>query len=148
MKINEHRKKGCDKAMDSKGNLLKLKLYPPLRNVAEGVYFAKGGNILRYKAKANALSKPKSSRPSITLALQPIQMYEHKRKKEKTSPLEIRDKIEQDFVIVHKKYFTKHGGQLIKQVLNQRGFSSAPLCQNLSLWINRNIVVLDHTFSI
>jgi hypothetical protein len=31
MKINEYRKKGCDKAMDFKGNPLKLKLYPPLK---------------------------------------------------------------------------------------------------------------------
>jgi hypothetical protein len=56
--------------MDFQGNLLKLKLYPPLRNVVEGVYLAKGGNILEYRAKANALSKPRSSRPLTTLALQ------------------------------------------------------------------------------
>jgi hypothetical protein len=31
MKINEYRKKGCDKAMDFKGNPLKLKLCPPLK---------------------------------------------------------------------------------------------------------------------
>jgi len=31
MKINEYRKKGCDKAMDFKRNPLKLKLYPPLK---------------------------------------------------------------------------------------------------------------------
>jgi hypothetical protein len=43
--------------MDSKRNPLKLKFYPPLRNVVEGVYFEKGGNILEYKAKANALLK-------------------------------------------------------------------------------------------
>jgi hypothetical protein len=36
MRIDEHQKKGCDKAMDSKGNLLKLKLYPPLRNATNG----------------------------------------------------------------------------------------------------------------
>jgi hypothetical protein len=47
--------------MYSKGNLLKLKLYPPLRNATEGVYIAKGGNTLEYRAKANALSKPKNN---------------------------------------------------------------------------------------
>jgi hypothetical protein len=62
--------KRCGKTMDFKGNPLKLKLYPPLRNVVEGVYLAKGGNILEYRAKANALSKPRSSRPLTTLALQ------------------------------------------------------------------------------
>jgi hypothetical protein len=96
--------------MDSKGNPLKLKLYPPLRNVAEGVYLVKGGNVLKYKAKANALSKPRSSCPSTTLALQPIKISKHKRKKEKTLPLEICDKVEEDFVVIHKKCFMKHGG--------------------------------------
>jgi hypothetical protein len=55
--------------MDSEGNPLKLKLYPPLRNATEGVYLVKGGNIFEYKAKANALSKPRSCPPSTTLAL-------------------------------------------------------------------------------
>jgi hypothetical protein len=72
MKINEHHKKGCDKVMDFKRNPFKLKLYPPLKNVMEGVHLAKGGNILEYKAKANALSKPKKSRPSTTLDLQVV----------------------------------------------------------------------------
>ncbi len=102
--------------MDFKGNPLKLKLYPPLRNVVEGVYLAKGGNILEYRAKANALSKPRSSRPLTTLALQLVQTFEHKRKKEKTPPLEIHNKVEEDFVVVHKKRLTKHGGQVVKQV--------------------------------
>ncbi len=66
MKINEHRKKGCDKVV---GNPLKLKLYPPLINIAEGVYLTKGGNILEYRAKANALLKLRSNRPLITIAL-------------------------------------------------------------------------------
>jgi len=35
MRINEHQKKGCDKAMDIEGNPFKLKLYPPLRNAME-----------------------------------------------------------------------------------------------------------------
>jgi hypothetical protein len=45
-RINEHQKKGCDKVMDSKRNLFKLKLYPPLNNAMEGVHLVKGGNIL------------------------------------------------------------------------------------------------------
>jgi hypothetical protein len=81
--------------MHSEGNPLKLKLYPPLRNVVEGVYLATGGNILEYKAKANALSKPMSSHPSTTLTLQPIQMSKHKSKKEKTMPLKISDKVQE-----------------------------------------------------
>ncbi len=70
MRINEHQKKGCDKTMDFKGNLLKLKLHPPLKNAMEGVYLANNGNIFEYKANANALLKPRSNCPSTTLALQ------------------------------------------------------------------------------
>ncbi len=69
MRINEHQKKGCDKAMDIEGNPFKLKLYPPLRNATEGVYLVKGGNILEYKVKANALSKPRNNRLSTTLVV-------------------------------------------------------------------------------
>jgi hypothetical protein len=70
MRINEHQKKGCDKVVDSQRNPFKPKLYLPLRNVAKGVYLVKGGNILEYKAKTNALSKPRNSRLSTTLTLQ------------------------------------------------------------------------------
>ncbi len=118
MRINEHRKKGCDKDVDSKRNPLKLKLYPPLRNAMKGVYLTKGGNIIEYRAKANALSKSRNSRPSTTLVLHPVQTSEHKYKKEKTLALEICNKVEKEFVIIYNKHLTKHGGQVIKQVLN------------------------------
>jgi hypothetical protein len=42
MKINEHQNKGCEKVMDFEGNYLKLKLYPPLKNAAKGVYIQRG----------------------------------------------------------------------------------------------------------
>lgn len=58
MRLNEHRKKGCEKAMDEDRNPLILKLYLPLRNVVEGVILAKGGNVLEYGAKLEASSKP------------------------------------------------------------------------------------------
>jgi hypothetical protein len=45
MRINEHQKKGYDKVMDFKRIPFKLKLYPPLKNVAMGVHLVKGGNI-------------------------------------------------------------------------------------------------------
>jgi hypothetical protein len=73
-------KKGCDKVV---GNPFKLKLYPPLINIAEGVYLTKGGNILEYRAKVNALLKLRNNRPLITLALQRVQKSEHKRKKDR-----------------------------------------------------------------
>jgi len=46
-----------------------LKLYPPFKNAVEGVYLAKGGNILECKEKVNALLKQKNSCPSTTLTL-------------------------------------------------------------------------------
>jgi hypothetical protein len=78
------------------------------------VYLAKGGNILKYKAKANALSKPRSSYPSITLTLQLVHTSKHKCKKGKTPPLEIHDKVQKEFAIVCKKCFMKHESQTIK----------------------------------
>jgi hypothetical protein len=116
MMINEHQKKGCDKFVDSERNLFKLKLYPPLKNTIKGVYLAKVGNILNYRAKENALLKPSNIRLSTTLVLQPIQKFEHKHKKEKTPPLDIHDEIQEDFIVVHNKHFKKHGGQIVKQV--------------------------------
>jgi hypothetical protein len=47
-------------------------------------------------------------------------VFEHKCKKEKTLPLEVHDEVEKKFVVVHKKYFTKHGGQVVKQVLKPK----------------------------
>ncbi len=57
MRINEHRKKGCEKAIDFERNYFKLKLYPPLKNATKGVYITKGGNILEYRVKVNAFLK-------------------------------------------------------------------------------------------
>jgi hypothetical protein len=46
-----------------------VSLYPPLRKATKGVYFVKGGNILEYRVKANALLKPRNNFRSTTLAL-------------------------------------------------------------------------------
>jgi hypothetical protein len=46
--------------VDSERIPFKLKLYPPLKNKMEGVHLVKGGNILEYKVKMNALSKPRA----------------------------------------------------------------------------------------
>ncbi len=101
---------------DSKRNPLKLKLYPPLRNATKGVYLANGGNILKYKVKTNPFLKPRSNLLLIRLALQLVQKFEHKRKKEKNLPLDIHNEFQEDFVLVHKIHLMEHGGQAIKQV--------------------------------
>jgi hypothetical protein len=85
--------------------------------VQKGVYIAKGGNILEYRTKANAFSKPKSNHPLTTLVLQLVQMFKHKLKKEETLPLEIYNKVQEELVFAYKKCLTKHGSQTIKQVL-------------------------------
>jgi hypothetical protein len=110
MRINEHQKKGCEKDVDFEKNPLEFKLCPPLRNIMEGVHLAKGGNILEYNAKVDALSKLRHNRPSSTLALQGVQTFEHKRNKEKTTSLDIHEEVPKEFMVVHKKRFTRHGG--------------------------------------
>jgi shikimate kinase len=80
MKLNEHKKKGCDKVVDDHGNKLKLKLYPPLRNIIESIIIAKGGNVLEYKVKLEALSKPKHSCFIVTNI---VPLVQQKRKNEK-----------------------------------------------------------------
>jgi len=85
--------------------------------VQKGVYIAKGGNVLEYRTKVNAFSKPKSNHPLTTLVLQLVQMFKHKLKKEETPPLEICNKVQEEFVVACKKCLTKHGSQTIKQVL-------------------------------
>jgi hypothetical protein len=135
--------------VDFKGNPLKLKLYPPLKNVVKGVFLVRGGSILEYKAKVDALSKPRSSCPSTTLTLQPIQKSEHKCKKEKSLPLGIRDKVQEDFILVCKKCLTKHGGQIVKQVSKpQKILEHIVSLDSIIHEKNRNTMVLDHTFFI
>ncbi len=85
MRLNEQWKKGCEKAVDEDGNPLTLKLYMPLRNAIEGVILAKGGNILEYRAKLEASSKPKQSCVVVTKI---IPVMHQKRKKENSPPLE------------------------------------------------------------
>jgi hypothetical protein len=103
--------------MDFEGKPFKLKLYPPLRNIAKGVHIAKGKNILEYRAKVNALSKPRINHPSFTLALKGVQTSKHKRNKDKTLPLEIRNEGFKELLVFHKKQFMRHGSQLVKQIL-------------------------------
>jgi hypothetical protein len=47
-------------------------------------------------------------------------MFKHNHKKEKTPPLDICDKVQKEFVVVRKKCFTKHEGQVVKQVLKPK----------------------------
>jgi len=72
MKLNEHKKKGCEKVVDDHGNKLTFKLYPPLRNIVESIIIAKGGNVLEYKVKLKALSKPKHSCLVVTNIVPPV----------------------------------------------------------------------------
>jgi hypothetical protein len=66
MRLNEHRKKACEKMVDDDGNQLTLKLHVPLKNTIEGIILAKSGNVLEYKAKLEPLSKPMCSHFDVT----------------------------------------------------------------------------------
>jgi hypothetical protein len=44
----------------------------------EGVHFAMGENILEYRVKVNALSKPRHCHPTFMLALKGSQTFKHK----------------------------------------------------------------------
>jgi hypothetical protein len=110
MRLNEHRKKGCEKAMDEDGNPLILKVYPPLRNVVEGVILAKGENVLEYGAKLEASSKPKQSHAIVTKI---VPLMQQKRKKEKSLPMEsLKEDVGQatEHGLTHKKHLTKPRG--------------------------------------
>ncbi len=133
--------------MDSKGDLLKLKLYPPLRNAMEGVYFVKGGSIWNIRWKQMHCQNQGAFALQL-IVFRPVQKYEHKRKKEKTPPLEIRDKVQKDFIVVCKKCLTKHGGQVVKQVSKLEKIFERIISLEIITKTNHNMVVLDHTFSI
>ncbi len=77
MRLNEHRKKGCEKAVDEDKNPLTFKLYLPLKNAAKGVILAKGGNVLEYRAKLEISLKPKRSRAIVTKII-PLEKEEGK----------------------------------------------------------------------
>jgi hypothetical protein len=66
MRLNEHRRKGCEKTMDDDGNQLTVKLYLPLKNIIEGIILAKSGIVVEYKAKLKASSKPRCNHFVIT----------------------------------------------------------------------------------
>jgi hypothetical protein len=103
MRIYEHQKKGCDKVVDFEKNFFKLKLYPLLRNATESLHLVKDGHILEYRGKTNAFPKPRHNHLSSTLALKGVQIFEHKRKKEKMFPLDICEEVLEEFVVIHKK---------------------------------------------
>ncbi len=111
MRLNEHGKKGCEKVMDDHGNQLTLKLYPPLRNTTKGNILAKGGNVLEYKMKLEASSKPKHSRPIVTGI---VPLVQQKRKNKKNPILEsFDDDVSQatKHGLACKKHLTRPGGQ-------------------------------------
>ncbi len=67
MRFNGYRMKGFKRAMDDDRNHeLTLKLYMPLKNKVKGIILAKGRNVLEYKVKLEALSKPRCNRVVVS----------------------------------------------------------------------------------
>jgi len=56
-----------------------LKLYLPLKNKVKGIIFAKDGNVLEYKVKLEALSKPRCNHIVVS-KLVPSIKHKEKRK--------------------------------------------------------------------
>jgi hypothetical protein len=55
--------------------------------------------------------KPRHNHLSSTLVLKGVQIFEHKWKKEKMFPLEICEELLEEFLVNHKKWLKRHGGQ-------------------------------------
>jgi len=108
MKINEHKKKGGKKC-ECQRKLFHIQVVPNIKNIMEGVHCARGGNILEYLVKKNALSKPRHNHLSSTLTLQGVQTLQHKRKTKISPPLEICNVVQdKKFMVVYKKELMKH----------------------------------------
>jgi len=120
---------------------------PTIKKCNRSVCLMKGGNIIKYRVKANALSKPRSNCPSTTLVLQLIQKFKHKHEKEKTLPWFVM-KFNRILFLFAKNASRNMEAKQSNKFWSQKGFSSTPLCRNPSLGRNHNTMVLDHTFFI
>jgi hypothetical protein len=81
MKLNENRKKGCEKFMDNHDIQLTPKLYPPLKNPANNISFTIGENVLEYHVKLETLTRLRCSWASIS---KQIPLMQQKREKRRT----------------------------------------------------------------
>jgi len=61
MRLNNHRMKGCHKFVDEECQLLKLKLYSPLKSVHENKLVREGKNLLEYQIHAKGKGQPQST---------------------------------------------------------------------------------------
>ncbi len=58
MKLNNHLMKGCHKFVDEKCQMLKLKLYLPLKIVHESKLVGEGKNLFEYQMHAKGKGRP------------------------------------------------------------------------------------------
>jgi hypothetical protein len=108
MNINEHTKKATKKCGYQR-KLSHIQIVPTIKNAMEGAHHVKGGNILEYWVKKNALSKPRHNHLSSKLTLQGVQTLQHKQKTKIIAPLEICNVVQdKEFVVVYKKQLMKH----------------------------------------
>lgn len=78
MRLNEHKKKGCEKTMDDDGNQLTLKLYLPLKNTIEGVIFAKRGMFWNTRQSWNHCQNQ-----GATISLLQRQFHSHSKRRKR-----------------------------------------------------------------
>ncbi len=78
MRLNENKKKGCEKIVDDDKTQLAPKLYPPLKNVVDDIIFIICENVLEYHAKLETCTK---LRCSWVLISKQVLLVQQKRKK-------------------------------------------------------------------
>jgi hypothetical protein len=102
-------KKRVQKKCRCQKKLFHIQIIPNIKNAIEGVHLARGGNILEYWTKKNALLKPRHNHISSLLIVQGVQTLQHKQKMKILPPLEICNIVlNEKFVVVYKNQLTKH----------------------------------------
>jgi hypothetical protein len=80
MKLNENKKKGCEKFVDNDDTQLTPHLYPPSKNAINNIIFTIGENVLEYHVKLEASTRLRCSWASISKQVPLMQQKRRKRK--------------------------------------------------------------------
>jgi hypothetical protein len=98
---------------------------------------------LEYKAKANALSKPRKSCLSTTIDLHAVWTQA-----QKPRPWRFTTKFKRNLLLSIRNASKNMEAKQSNKFQSHNGFSSASFCWSLSLRRNHKTTILDHTFYI
>jgi len=110
--------------------------------VQKGMYIVKGGNVLEYRTKANAFSKPKSNHPLTTLVLQLYKCLNTNSKRRKPCPWKFATKFKRNLLLHVRNASQNMEAKQSNKFWNERIFehlvSSKPITwkklQHSSIW--------------